>query len=182
MKTIRIAILLLSVLALSACATRLTKPQGPALAPATSIQTYERIILTPITISPEFAKHDSNQDARVKMNDYLQKLMQVTFKGKNLQIVSDESEINVTEQRTLIIKPHIKEIKYVNTAARIFAGAMAGGSAVLMEVSMIDTNGNRSIGNPEFYADASAWSGFGADNRVLNEVIEDIDTYFKIHN
>ncbi|MHC9509816.1 hypothetical protein [Kangiella sp. M94] len=179
MKTIRNLLIISMVITLSACATRLTKPEGPAEAPETAFRAYERVILAPITISPDFAEHSSNQSARDKMDNYLKQLMASTFKDVEFEMVGDASKVVPNGKRTLVIQPHIKEIKFVNTAARIFAGAIAGGSAVLMEVSMDDINANKSIGNPEFYADASAWSGWGADNKVLNRVIEDINFYFR---
>lgn len=167
------------VITLSACATRLTKPEGPAEAPDTAFRAYERVILTPITISPEFAEQRSNQSARDKMDNYLKQLMATTFKNVQFEMVDDASKVEPNGKRTLIVKPHIKEIKFVNTATRILGGAMVGGSAVLMEVSMDDISANKSIGNPEFYAELGAWAGFGADNRVLNKVIEDINFYFR---
>ena len=182
MKNYKLFIVLLGVLFLTACATRLTQPQGPALPPKVPFKAFERVALYPITISPDFADDGANIDARDKMDGYLKELLSATFSNKEFVILEEGDTITPTDKRTLAISPRIKEIKYINTATRIFAGAMAGGTASLMDVKFEDVSNNVVIGQPEFYADASAWSGWGADNKALNRVIEDINHYIRINH
>lgn len=182
MKNYKLFIVLLGAFILTACATRLTQPKGPALPPKVPFKAYEKVVLYPITINPKFADDSANQDARVKMDGYLKELLRVTFSNKEFVTLEEGVALSASDKRTLVITPRIKEIKYINTATRIFAGAMAGGTATLMDVKFADASDNAVIGQPEFYADASAWSGWGADNKVLNRVIEDINHYIKINH
>ncbi|AOE50544.1 hypothetical protein [Kangiella sediminilitoris] len=181
MKNLKLFITVLGVFLLTACATRLTKPQGPALPPKVPFDAFQKVVLYPITINPEFADSSPNIDAQTKMNEYLVSLLRVTFSDKEYVIADEDYVVSASDKRTLVLSPRIKEIKYINTAARIFAGAMAGGTAVLMDVKFEDATNDVVLSQPEFYADASAWSGWGADNKVLNRVIEDINHYTKLN-
>lgn len=178
MKLLKLSILVLIVFSLASCATRLTKPKSIPQPSLEKFSTFERVVLKPILISPDFQDSGANQSARDKMDKYLQSQLSLVF--SNVEFVYG-NEIKPSNKKTLVIDPLIKEIKFINTAARIFAGAMAGGSAVLMEVKYTNLNSGKVISNSEFYADASAWSGWGADNKVLNRVIEDIVLYTKVN-
>ena len=85
------------------------------------------------------------------------------------------------ETRTLVIRPPIKEIKFIGGAARFWVGPMAGSSAVLMEVSFVDKETGDVIAAPQFYRVANAWGGGmsmgGADNMMLSQVVQDIVIY-----
>ncbi len=176
MTILRNVLLLTAILALTSCATRLTKPKAAPQPALERFSTFERVVLKPMTINPKFAESGPNQSAMKKMDNYMQTQLAMVF--SDVDFVTGDIDAN-SDVKTLVIEPRIKEIKFVNTAARIFAGAMAGGSAVLMDVTYTNTNSGQVISNPEFYADASAWSGWGADNKVLNRVIEDIVLYTK---
>lgn len=169
---------MVAVLSLVSCATRLTKPKSAPQPSLEKFNTFERVVLKPMSINPKFAESGPNQSALRKMDSYMQSQLAMVFSDVEFIAAND---VPADDKKTLIIEPRIKEIKFVNTAARIFAGAMAGGSAVLMDVKYTNTQTEKVISNPEFYADASAWSGWGADNKVLNKVIEDIALYTKIN-
>src|SRR5690606_35710420 len=92
-----------------------------------------------------------------------------------------DGEFSQGEARTLQIEPYIKEIKFIGGAARFWAGAMAGSSAVLMGVTYRDSKTGEVIAAPEFLrvgnAYAGAWSMGASDNQMLETVAMDVVHY-----
>ncbi len=85
------------------------------------------------------------------------------------------------EGKTLLIKPRIKEIKFIGGAARFWVGSMAGSSAVLMDVLYLDKESGETVAHAEFYDMASAFAGsynMGAtDNMMLKNIATQIINY-----
>lgn len=80
------------------------------------------------------------------------------------------------EVRTLLIEPAIQDIKFVNATARVWAGAMAGSSAVVLRMKLTDAATGEEVAHPEFYQRAAAMGGawtFGStDNNMLVRITE----------
>ncbi|HEX5489532.1 MAG TPA: hypothetical protein VFX04_10355 [Rhodanobacteraceae bacterium] len=83
--------------------------------------------------------------------------------------------------RVLEVKPCIDQLKFVGGGTRFFAGALAGSSAVLMHVALVDAQTGRMIANPEFYQRAAAyggaWSFGGTDNGMLARIATVVQQY-----
>jgi hypothetical protein len=84
---------------------------------------------------------------------------------------------------TLVIEPHIHELKFVSGANRVLAGAMAGSSAVRVTVRLSDKSSGALVAEPEFYQRAAAWGAaytFGAqDNNMLSRICTVAEEYLR---
>lgn len=160
-------------LLLQGCATTLTEPASAPQPATVRLGTFANVELEPVEISTEFAAHSANQKAAKKINELLHTQMTYVFPNLN----SDEKQ----DGPTLVIKPLIKEIKFIGGAARFWLGAMAGSSAVLMQVDYVDKKTADVVAAPEFYNQASAFGGaysMGAsDNLMLDRVVDQIIKY-----
>ncbi|MDZ4199019.1 MAG: hypothetical protein U1E27_07015 [Kiritimatiellia bacterium] len=155
------------------CATRLTKPAGIPAPVKVRLGTFANVELRPVTISDAYAGAGANQKAGRKINELLNAQMAYVFPHVNAAEKKDG--------KTLEIIPLIKEIKFIGGAARFWAGAMAGSSAVLMEVTYLDKETGEEIARAEFYDQANAYAGaqnMGAtDNLMLQTVVKQIIDY-----
>jgi hypothetical protein len=81
--------------------------------------------------------------------------------------------------RTLLIEPKIEEMKFVPKAARMWVGAMAGSSYVLISMKITEKETGQVIATPMFYAHASAWSGaWGTgDDSMLTRIASNMAGY-----
>ncbi len=87
--------------------------------------------------------------------------------------------------RKLIIEPVCSDVKLVGTSARIWGGALAGSSAVVMKVRFIDAGSGKSVAEPVFYQSASAMGAaysFGATDRNMLDRIVDLITSYTVDN
>ncbi len=155
------------------CATNLSRPAGHPQPATVRLGTFDNVDLEPVGISPEFAASSANQRAAKKINEHLHTQMAQVFPAVNSHEKQDGT--------TLVMKPLVKEIKFIGGAARFWLGAMAGSSAVLMEVVYMDKDSGEVVASPEFYDQASAFAGarnMGAtDNLMLNSVVTQIINY-----
>lgn len=161
----------------AACATKVSQPSAPPSPSKVRFAQYQQVEMKPVTLAPAFAGHEANQKAARKIQEILSTRMRMSF--PDLKMV--DTEFSKGEQPVLQIEPHIKEIKFIGGAARFWAGAMAGSSAVLMEVTYRDSRTGEVVANPEFLRVAGAWSGawsIGAtDNNMLEAVSMDVVNY-----
>lgn len=179
MQTISFRHLFLSlfmVLGLMGCATHITKPAEPPQPAKIKLGSFSSIYMKDVSINEAFADSSANQKALNKINEVMFNNMRMTF--PNLQKLPANEKAGAS---ALIIQPHIKEIKFIGGAARFWAGAMAGSSAVLLQATFINAKDSSIIADPEFYraagAYAGAWSMGGADNRMLEDIANDVVQY-----
>ena len=130
--------------------------------PAEPFSHFQHFMLEPIKASDEAAHEKS---ALGKISIYMRQRVGTTLAGW---------ENRNQNGRVLDVEPHIVQLKYVSTGARIFAGDFAGSSAVLMRVKFIDAQTGRVIAEPEFYQRAAAeggtWSFGGTDKGMLARI------------
>jgi hypothetical protein len=155
------------------CATNLTKPAAAPQPASVRLGTFANVELEPAILAEPFAAAGANQKAAKKINELLNTQMAYVFPGMN----SSEKKSG----KTLVIKPVIKEIKFIGGAARFWAGAMAGSSAVLMEVTYLEKETGNVLAKVEFYDQASAYAGAWnmgvSDNLMLNHIVTQIVNY-----
>jgi len=161
------------VLLAQGCATNITKPA--AVPPPTSVRlgTFANVEMAPVALNQAYAGSAANQKAAKKINELLLTQMGYLFPGLNGAEKKSGS--------TLVISAEIKEIKFIGGAARFWVGAMAGSSAVLMEVTYMDKESGTVVARAEFYDRASAYAGAynmgTTDNLMLNNVVTQIINY-----
>lgn len=161
----------------SGCATNITRPASAPQPSPEPFGTFETVIYENVTIAPKFASANPNQRAAGRINEELITGLNNVFPG--MQVVDHTTQ--EVPDKTLVIRPKIKEIKFIGGAARFWVGAMAGSSAVLMQVDFLDQSTGTVLTSPQFYRSAGAMSGGGSmgasDNMMLSAIAQDIVTY-----
>jgi hypothetical protein len=180
MKLRPVLIPLVAAAALSAaCTTTVKKPtmeQNPP--PAEAFSKFGRFELKPINTSEGCDKqHGADVALRAiqdGMTDRLGKVIS-TWNAKPAPAGS----------RKLIVEPVCSDAKLVGTTARIFGGALAGSSAIVLKVRYVDASSGKTIAEPVFYQRASAMGAaysFGATDRDMLKRIVDLVTNYTVGN
>jgi len=152
----------ISVLLLQGCATHMTRPAGPPQPPQVKFGTFPNVEVQPVVMAPDYSDQKANIKAAKKIDENIVVQMKSIFPQMN----------SATKKpgKTLVVKPLIKEIKFISGNARFWVGPFAGSSAVLMEVSYIDKDTGTVIASPEFFTSSSAMGGgfsIGASDNVM---------------
>lgn len=164
----------LMVLMASGCATHIKMTDTHNPVPVCKLCNFDKYELMDITIAPEYADHKANIKATKKIQEVLNSRLENTMNAWN------QSEAPAS-RGTLVIEPNIAQIKFIGGNARFWLGALAGSSAVSMNVVYKEKETGEIIANPKFYQSANAWGGAwsvgGADNAMLNRVANLIADY-----
>ena len=166
----------------SGCATRITEVPAPVTRTKVPLGEFERVVLVKSKIADKYAGRGANIKAANKIDEHLEIGLRGIF--DQLEVKGfDETEADnystSSANKVLLIKPYIKQIKFIGGAARFWVGAMAGSSVVIMDVAYQDAASGEKLSEPGFQRVANAFSGaFGiADNRMLNDVAQDVINY-----
>jgi len=142
--------------------------QNPA--PNAAFNTYSDFVLEKITVAEKYAAHSGNKKAVAKIQAEMDHKVGSTIEPWQKNGV-----------KTLVIKPHVNEIKFIGGKARFWAGALAGKSYVLMSVDFVDQKTGKVIASPEFYQHANAfggaWSMGSTDNNMLIRIADLVNGY-----
>ena len=132
--------------------------------------------MSKIAHAPPYAGQEANEKALVKIQENVSLKMTPTLEGWNRTASG-----GVT--RTLLIEPTVTEIKFINATSRVWAGAMAGSSAVILKVRITEKETGKVIAEPHFYARAAAYSGAfsigAADNAMLIRIATRVTDYLQ---
>lgn len=162
---------------LSGCATTISKPAAAPQPCKERLGTFKAVEYEHVTLAKGYDGSGANKKAAKKIDQLMIAGLNNVFPG--MKIV-DKAEGAATD-KTLVIRPAIKEVKFVGGAARFWVGAMAGSSAVLMQVDYIDKGSGGIVGSAEFYRVGNAWGGGmsmgGSDNAMLSEISQDVVNY-----
>ena len=162
---------------LAGCVTKITKPAAAPQPSTERFGAFNTVVFENVSLAPKFREARANQKAAKKINEELIASLRNAF--PEMKIVDQATE--PATDKTLVIRPVIKEIKFIGGGARFWVGAMAGSSAVLMQVTFVDQGTGAVLASPEFYRSANAMGGqwsFGAsDNMMLTMIVQDIITY-----
>lgn len=162
---------------LAGCATTITKPASAPQPAKERLGTFKAVEFEHVVIAPKFAPAAANKKAAKKIEEELVMGLVNVFPGMKL-VAKAEGDTSV---KTLVIRPVIKEIKFVGGAARFWVGAMAGSSAVLMQVDYLDKASGATVASAEFYRVGNAWGGGvsmgGSDNMMLSQIAQDVLNY-----
>ena len=159
------------------CVTTVETPEtsfNPA--PASSFSSYSQIELNPVQFDPGLPSGSANQAALQKIQENVNAEIGSTLEQWN-------SSPSATSNGRLVIEPVITEMKFVGGATRVFAGALAGSSAVVMKVRIYDSESGDTIAEPEFYQRAAAMGGAYTvgvtDNLMLVRIANLLVEYLK---
>ncbi len=174
-------VVLLAAVFATGCATQIVETPSKVTKSPVPFSEYDRVVLVRSKINGKYADHSANIKAVNKIDEHLASKLSALFNKIEVVDTSQLSarDMNSASEKVLVIKPLIKQIKFIGGAARFWVGAMAGSSAVIMDVEYWDAGAEKVLSNPGFQQTASAFSGpFGvADNKMLEEVANDVVTY-----
>ncbi|MDB6163237.1 MAG: hypothetical protein JWL98_669 [Xanthomonadaceae bacterium] len=143
-------------------------------APTMALNRFQRFTIQPIAMDAPYAGQGSNEDAKKSIQANLDLRAQPLLAQWNAMPAG-------AAPRTLSIAPTIRHIKFISGGARFWAGAFAGGSAVLMTMRLTDAATGEVIAEPEFYQHANkrgaAWSMGATDRAMLIRVASMAATY-----
>lgn len=145
--------------------------------PSTALQAFDRFELAPFEMLAPYAGQEPNEEARQRLQTNLDERLPPVLAEWNAK------PANNTPPRVLKIEPTIRHVKFINGKARFWAGAFAGGTAVLVTVKLSDAATGEVIAEPEFYQHANAmgaaWSMGGTDKAMLVRTTDLISNYVK---
>lgn len=162
--------------ALSAgCSTTVKKPtveQNPP--PAEAFSRFDRFELKPInTVEGCDKQHGADVALRA-----IQERMTDLLGGV---IASWNKRSAPAGSRKLIVEPICSDAKLVGTNARLWGGAFAGSSAIVLRVRYVDAATGKTIAEPVFYQRAgamgAAWSLGATDRDMLRRIVSLITDY-----
>lgn len=139
-----------------------------------------------ILVKSEIAKPYANQSANIKAVNKIDEVL-----ASRLGAIFDEVEVKtaqevaamdfsaIQERDVLLIKPLVKQVKFIGGAARFWAGAMAGSSVVILDASFEEAKTGKQLSSPGFLRKAGAYTdAFGvASNVMLSDVAQDVANY-----
>jgi hypothetical protein len=146
-------------------------------APAQVLSGYAAYELKPVTVAAEYAGNETAEKVRVKVEENLQ------AKLKPLLASWQEMHGGSGKQGTLVFEPQVKEVRFISGAKRFWAGAMAGGSHLVVQLRITEAETGKLIAEPEFYQRAGSMAGaftMGAkDNLMMVHVADAAVNYAK---
>ena len=143
--------------------------------PDAPLSAFDRFEIATIDMVAPYAGQDANEEAKGRIQTNLDERVTPLFAKWNA------AEAKNSPPRTLKVEPTIRHVKFISGKARFWAGAFAGGSAVLMTVKLSDAATGEVIAEPEFYQHANAmgaaWTVGGTDKAMLVRIADLISTY-----
>jgi hypothetical protein len=177
LKNIRSTLFLLAaVLFAGGCVTHIKTDVLQNPPPAEKFANFSRFELSNIALVPPYAGQEANEKALVKIQQNLSLRTTPMLEGWSREKAG-------AAPRTLLIEPTVTEIKFINATSRVWAGALAGSSAVILRVKITEKESGRVVAEPHFYARAAAYSGAfsigAADNAMLIRVANRVADYLQ---
>jgi hypothetical protein len=143
--------------------------------PKAPFASFDRVEIAPVTLAAPWDKNKANVGAQSKIQGYF------TSRLAAWTLVLNARTAKTDPPRALLIEPSIEKIKFIGMGARIWVGAMAGSSQVLMKLKITDKQTGEVIAEPEFYQRANAWGGAyssgGTDSDMLSRITDLVATY-----
>ncbi len=182
LKAFSLFTMLLSILMIGGCATKVVETPSEVKASKAKLGDYKKVILVKAELAPAYAKHPANVKAANKIDENLRQKLSAIYQDIEVKTVAEAKNLPQSNTKTLVIKPLIKQIKFIGGAARFWGGAMAGSSVVIMDTAIIDLNTNEVLANPGYYRKAGAYTDpFGVgSNDMLNQIAADVINYISL--
>jgi hypothetical protein len=133
--------------------------------PMEKLSGFNHFELEHITMDAPYAGQGPNEAAAAKIEEHLQNGLAPLFSNWG-------NAPSTAAKRTLLVQPHIEEIKFIGGGARFFAGALAGSSHVTMRVRYVDAATGNVVAEPQFSIRSPGTAGFMgiADNEMLRNI------------
>lgn len=156
----------------SGCATHIAPSTETNPRPSEKFSDFNRFELAPLQAG---STEVGNQKAAMnKIGQNIQERLGVRVQQWNNQPAN-------APIRTLLIEPTVTEMKFVSGAKRVWLGATAGSSAVILKARISHKETGSTVATPEFYSKSSAYGGaysFGAnDNAMLSRIANALAVY-----
>ncbi|HEX7112239.1 MAG TPA: hypothetical protein VF216_07335 [Mizugakiibacter sp.] len=132
---------------LCACVTHIRPDRAFNPPPAEPLSHFQHFELAPLQASPE-ARHEEGALEHIDAN-VRQKV------GELVALWNSHG----SEGRTLRIEPYVSHLKFVGVNGRFWVGPLAGSSAVVMKLRLVDAATGKVVAEPEFFQRASAMGG-----------------------
>jgi hypothetical protein len=143
--------------------------------PAVMLNSFQHFELRPIAMDAPYESQKINQTALERL--------QANLDLNANPVIAEWNAKAAAGGRTLRIEPTVRHIRFVSGGARFWAGAAAGGSAVLVTVKISDAETGEVIAEPEFYQHskgiAGAWTFGAADGAMLIRVSVMVTNYLR---
>jgi hypothetical protein len=172
-----LSLLWIAALAVAGCATNITTDVLQNPAPTEKFSNFTRFEMSKIALPAPYAGQEANEKALAKIQE------NVSAKMTPLLETWNRSAAPGAPVRTLLIEPTVTDIKFINATSRVWAGAMAGSSAVIIRARISEKETGKVIAEPHFYSRAAAYSGAfslgGADNAMLIRIATRLSDYLQ---
>ncbi|MCE5233760.1 MAG: hypothetical protein ABFC67_10395 [Mizugakiibacter sp.] len=169
--TLRHVLPLAATALLCACVTHIRPDRTFNPPPAEPLSHFQHFQLAPLQASAD-AHHESAALERIDAN----------VRQKVIALVSTW-ESRDPDGRTLRIEPYVSQLKFVGVNGRFWVGPLAGSSAVVMKLRLVDATTGKTVGEPEFFQRASAMGGAvavgGTDYGMLVRISTVCQQYLK---
>jgi hypothetical protein len=134
-------------------------------APSELLSAFDRYEVKPAVLTGVYAGQEINETALASFQRNFDERVGAWVAEQNAKPARHDPV------RTLVIEPRIDKIRFISGGARVWAGAFAGSSRVLVVLRLVDKATGEVVAEPEFYQHAKAMAGawtFGvADNNML---------------
>ena len=159
--------------------TKADRKQLVANPPKIKFGEFKVVALKETEIAEKHRDHKGNQESARKIDGML--LQQLKSMFPEVKVVPKGAEFSKTDVRTLQMTPFIEDIRLISVGTRIWLGAMAGGSDLVMQVTYRDSSTGEVIADPHFWRGNNAWSGGATwgttDNQVRDAMVQSIVNY-----
>lgn len=149
-------------------------------APTEAFAAFDRIEVSPIAMGAPYAGQKANDAALKNLQAALDERLAAWLADINAKPASAEPP------RVLRVEPRIDKIRFIGGGARVFAGAFAGKSRVLVKLRITDAATGAVIAEPEFYQHASGMAGAysfgGADKAMLERAATLVTEFLKTNH
>lgn len=175
MKRLLLPLLFLAALLAAGCVTHIKTDATQNPPPAEKFANFTRFEMPKIALVAPYAGQEPNERALVKIQANVDQRMTSALQTWNGAAPAG------APVRTLRIEATIPEIKFINATSRVFAGALAGSSAVILRAKITEQETGKVIAEPLFYARAAAMGGAysmgGSDNAMLVRIANRLTDY-----
>lgn len=140
--------------------------------PEKSLNSYSRFELEPATLEAFYQSHEGNEATRRNLEHNLNLKLR--------PLIDSWNQDHDGESRTLTIKPHIRAVRFIGTAARLWVGTLAGRSWIYVQVEFVDKETGETIAHPSLYRAARLGNGLTAsrnDYAMVEMMAADITSF-----
>jgi hypothetical protein len=182
LKKLTIVTILSLFIGLVGCATQVTEQPTITKRASINLGDFKKVVLVTSEMPPKYANQGANIKAANKIDEILNTRIRGFFENVTVVKTEDLGALSTSASQKgdmLVIKPYIKQVKFIGGAARFWAGAMAGSSVIIMDVTFEDAATGELIGQTGTYRKAGAYTDvLGiSSNRMLDDAAQDIVVY-----